>query len=194
MATATIISYPTNTINESLTLPDTLNSYELIQYLWVDTSEAAATDERIEIVYNGETVILYLIDECRYTPIDIVFVNKAGAEQIITFFKKQTDSIDVSDEMFESDRGQPIEGNHQFVRYNVNSKSKFTANSGFMPEANNETFKQLLLSEKVWRYNDPTFTPLNISSKSLEFKTRANDRLINYELEFEFAFNDINNV
>ena len=194
MATATIISYPTNTINENITLPDTLNSFELIQYLWVDTSEADPTDERIEIVYNGETVILYLIDECRYTPIDIVFINKAGAEQIITFFKKQVDSIDVSDEMFESDRGQASEGNHQFVRYNVNSKSKFTANSGFMPESNNETFKQLLLSEKVWRYNDPTFTPLNISSKSQEFKTRANDRLINYEFEFEFGFNDINNV
>ena len=194
MATATIISYPTNTINETIVIPDTLNSYELIQYLWIDTSEADPTDERIDIVYNGETIILYLIDECRYTPIDIVFINKAGAEQIITFFKKQVDSINVSDEMFESDRGQPSEGNHQFVRYNVNSKSKFTANSGFVPEANNETFKQLLLSEKVWRYNDPTFTPLNISSKSLEFKTRANDRLINYEFEFEFGFNDINNV
>ena len=194
MSTATIISYPTNTINKTIVLSDTLNSFELIQYLWIDTSEAAATDERIEIVYNGETIILYLIDECRYTPIDIVFVNKAGAEQIITFFKKQVDSINVTDEMFESDRGQPTEGNHQFVRYNVNSKSKFTANTGFMPESNNETIRQLLLSEKVWRYNDPTFTPLNVLTKSEEFKTRANDRLINYELEFEFGFNDINNV
>ncbi len=194
MATATIISYPTNTINENIVIPDTLNSNELIQYLWIDTSEADPTDERIDIVYNGETIILYLIDECRYTPIDIVFINKAGAEQIMTFFKKQVDSINVTDEMFESDRGQPSEWNHQFVRYNVNSKSKFTANTGFMPESNNETIKQLLLSEKVWRYNDPTFTPLNVSTKSEEFKTRANDRLINYEIEFEFGFNDINNV
>ena len=194
MATATIISQPTNTINENIVIADSLNSFELIQYLWVDTSEADPIDTHIEITYNGEVVILRLIDECRYTPIDIVFVNKAGSEQIITFFKKQVDSINVTDEMFESDRGQPSEGNHQFVRFNINSKSKFTANSGFVPESNNETFKQLLLSEKVWRYNDPTFTPLNISSKSLEFKTRKNDRLINYELEFEFGFNDINNV
>ncbi len=194
MATATIISQPTNTINETIIIADSLNSYELIQYLWVDTSEADPTDTHIEITYNSEVITLRLIDECRYTPIDIVFVNKAGAEQIITFFKKQVDSVNVTDEVFESDRGQPSEGNHQFVRFNVNSKSKFTANSGFVPESNNETFKQLLLSEKVWRYNDPTFTPLNISSKSLEFKTRQNDRLINYELEFEFGFNDINNV
>jgi len=194
MATATIISQPTNTINETIIIADSLNASELIQYLWIDTSEADPTDTTIEITYNSELITLFLIDECRFTPIDIVFVNKAGAEQIITFFKKQVDSINVTDEMFESDRGQPIEGNHQFVRFNVNSKSKFTANTGFLPESNNETIRQLLLSEKVWRYNDPTFTPLNASTKSQEFKTRQNDRLINYELEFEFGFNDINNV
>ena len=36
--------------------------------------------------------------------------------------------------------------------------------------------------------------PLNVSKKSLEYKTRQNDRLINYEFEFEYAYNEINNV
>ena len=65
MATATIISYPTNTINKIIVIANTLNSFELIQYLWVDTSEADPTDERIEIVYNGETIILYLMKAFR---------------------------------------------------------------------------------------------------------------------------------
>ena len=192
MATAQIRSFPNSEINVIADVPDTLNSSELVQYLWIDISEAPA-DEYIEVTYNSEVITLYIQDECRYTPIDVMFKNKEGVEQILTFFKAKKESISVTDETFESDRGQPSEGNHQFVRYNVNSKSKFKVNSGFVDEDLNDTFKQLLLSERVWVY-DGIFTPVNVSSKQLEYKTRANDRLINYEVEFEYAFNDINNV
>jgi len=190
----TVISYPTNTINESINIDDTLNSYELIKYVWVEMSEADPTDTHIEIVFNGETITLFLTEECRFTPIDIFFINKEGSEQVITFFKKKTDSMTTNSEVFESDRGQPLEGNHQFVRYNVNARSSFVVNSGFVDESMNETFKQLELSEKVWIFENSVFTPLNKRDGSIEFKTRQNDRLINYEVQFEFAFNEINNV
>ena len=191
MAIVTIISYPNSEININTDIPDTLDSNELIQYLWIDGSEAP-TDDYIEVVWNGETITLYLTDECRYTPVDIAFQNKEGALEFITFFKAQRETMAVTDETFESDRGQPSTGSHQFIRYNVNAKSKFTANSGFVDEDLNENFKQLFLAERVWSY-DGTFTPLNISSKSFELKTRANDRLINYEIEFSFAYNEVNN-
>jgi hypothetical protein len=58
----------------------------------------------------------------------------------------------------------------------------------------NETFRQLLLSERVWSFDSGVYTPLNVKSKSLEYKSRAKDRLINYEIEFEFSFNEINDV
>jgi hypothetical protein len=188
----TVRSYPDSEQNYILALPNTKESSELVQNVWVDGSESP-TDEYIEVIYNGVTVTLYLTDECRYTPLDIFFQNKEGAEQVITFFKAKKESMTVTDEVFESDRGQPSTGAHQFVRYNINAKSKFTINSGFVDESTNETFKQLFLSERVWIY-DGTFTPVNISNKQLEFKTRANDRLINYEVSFEYAYNDINNV
>ena len=189
----TVISYPDNQINESYTTNATLNSNEIISYVWVDVSEAT-TDDYIEIVYNGVTTTLYITDECRYTPLDIFFINKEGAEQTLTFFKSMTESISVSSEQFESDRGQPIFGNHQYTRYNVQGKSKLKVNSGFVDEDVNAAFKQLLLSEKVWLYQDDTFTPLNVATSSLEYKTRQKDRLINYEIEFDYAFNEINNV
>jgi hypothetical protein len=192
MAEVTIRSYPNSEVNIITEVPDTLESSEIIQSIWIDGSEMP-TDHYVEVTYNGETITLFLTDECRYTPLDIAFQNKEGALQIITFFKAKKDSMSVTDETFESDRGQPSDGSHQFVRYNVNAKSKFTINSGFVDESLNETFKQLFLSERVWSY-DGTFTPLNISNKQLEYKTRANDRLINYEVTFDYAFNEINNV
>jgi len=94
----------------------------------------------------------------------------------------------------ESDRGQPLDGNHQFIKFNVQGKGKFKVNSGFVKEAMNETFKQLLLSERAWIYKDQIFTPVNVSNTNIEYKTRQKDRLINYEFEFDYAFNEINNI
>jgi len=189
----TVISYPSNEINFSQNVPDSVNSNKIVSYVWVDVSEAP-TDEYIEITYNGETITLLIQEECRYNPIDIFFQNKEGAQQVLTFFKKQTESISITSEEYESNAGQPSLGNHQITKFNIQGKTKLKVNSGFVSEAMNETFKQLLLSERVWKYESGVFTPLNVSSSSLEYKTRANDRLINYEVEFGYAFNEINNI
>lgn len=191
--TATIISFPDNEINKVIALPDTNDSSELIQYLWVDNSETT-TDTHIEVGFNGVTITLFITEECRYTPIDIAFQNKEGQQQILTFFKKRVDSMAVTNEVFEGERGQPSEGNHQFIKFNVNGKSKLTVNTGFIDEDVNETIKQLFLSERVWEFDGTNFIPLNISSTTFEEKTRQNDRLINYEIAFDFAFNEVNTI
>ena len=189
----TVISYPENQINFTQDVGNSLISSELVKYMWVDVSEAT-TDEYIEISYNGETITLLIQDECRYTPIDIFFQNKEGAEQVLTFFKAQTETLSVTSEEFQANRGQSNLGNHQYIKYNVQGRQKLKVNSGFVSEEMNETFKQLFLSQRVWKYENGIFTPLNLSSKSFEYKTRQKDRLINYELEFEYAFNEINNI
>lgn len=190
---ATVISYPNNEINYSIDVGDTLDSAEIVKNIFVYVSETTL-DEYVEITFNGIITTLLIQDECRYTPLDIAFQNKYGALQFITFFKAKTESLSITSEDFESDRGQPIFGNHQFVTYNVQGKSKFKINSGFMDEAMNETFKQLFLSERIWIFKDAVLIPINLGSKSLEYKSRQKDRLINYEVEFEYAFNEINNI
>ncbi len=193
MATATVISYPDNEINETLSIPDTIISSEIVKYIWVQLDETT-TDVYVEIVFNGVTTTLLIQDACKYDPLDIVFQNKEGAEQIITFFKERTDGLTVKDESFESSRGQPSEGNHQFVRFNVQGKRKFTLNSGFIDEDMNEIYEELLLSERIWSYDGTDFTPLDIKTTSLEFKTRQKQKLINYSIDFEPSYNQINNI
>jgi len=136
----TVISYPLNEINYSIPTPSSLVSSELVKYLWVDISESV-TDEYIDIVYNSVTTTLLITDECRYTPIDIFFQNKEGALQSLTFFKAKKESMSIESEKYEGNRGQ---GKHQFIKFNVKGKSKFSANSGFVVEDRNEAFKQLL--------------------------------------------------
>ena len=58
----------------------------------------------------------------------------------------------------------------------------------------NKTIEELFLSENVWiRYENKTL-PILPESKTLDFKTVLNDRLINYTIDFSFAFDKINNV
>ena len=83
---------------------------------------------------------------------------------------------------------------HQFIKYNTQAKIDFKINSGFVSEDLNESYTQLMLSDKIWISENYILTPINLKGKNLEYKTRQNDRLINYEFSFEYAFNEINNI
>lgn len=189
----TIISYPDLQINESFETNATDESSELIKYVWVNVADAT-TDTYIEVVYNGVTKTYYIEDECKHTPIDIFFINKEGTQQSIAFFKERKNSLSITSSEYESDTGQPLNGNHQYKKYNVQGREDFKMNSGFVEESNNETFTQLFLSEKVWVLEGGNMIPINLKSKSLEYKTQQKDKLINYEVSFEYAYNKINNI
>jgi len=191
----TVKSYPDNEINFSADALATTDSSELVKYIWVQCDETT-TDTYIEVVYNGQTTTLLLQDECKYTPVDIFFQNKEGAEQSLTFFKEQKEDISITSEEFENGTTQPADGYHQFVRYNVQARSGLSLNSGFIDEEMNDVFTQLLMSERIWIFDvkNYEFTPLNIKSKQLEYKTRQKQRLINYEINFEYSYNEINNI
>jgi hypothetical protein len=189
----TIESFPLGSLSLTIDEVESLTSLEMAKYIYINVSEAL-DDDYIEVTYNGQTITLLITDECRYTPIDIYFQNKEGAVMILPFFKSNVKSITTTSESFESDRGQPYGDAHQFVKYNINGKTKFKVNSGFVNEDMNDIFKQLMLTEKAWVYENDLYAPINIGSTSLEYKSRQKDRLINYEIEFDYAFNEINNV
>ena len=189
----TVKSYPSLDINYSATATQSDESSEIVQYLWVDLS-LAVDDSYIEIVWKGKTTTLDLTDECKYSPLDVFFQNKDGALQTFTFFKKQEESIEVTDSSFETNRGQASDGFHQFVRYGVQGRTTLTAETGWLDEDMNEVLKQILLTERIWSYDGTKYTPLNIKKTSQKFKTRQNDRLINYTMTFEMSYNEINNI
>jgi len=190
----TAVSYPDNEINFSVTEVATTTSAELVQLLWIQLSETT-TDTTITVSRDAAKVCDIIIKpEYKYTPVDIVFQNKEGGQETITFFKEKIDSLNVSKETYESDSGQPGSGNHQFKDYNVQARSSFSINSGFVHSSYNEVFNQLLLSPRVWTYESATLTPINIKTTSIEYKTRQRNKLINYLIDYEYSYNEINNI
>jgi len=77
---------------------------------------------------------------------------------------------------------------------NVNAQTSLSMNTGFVKEDMNQTIEELFYSENVYiRYENKTLAVIP-KSKSLQYKTSLNDKLINYTVEFDFAFDRINNV
>lgn len=189
----TITSYPNGDLNQVITTADTILSDEIVKYVYVAGADFA-NEDYFTIEYNGETVTVTIVDECRYTPKEIHFVNKDGAQQVLTFYKASEEDMRVKSDDYESDRGQPLLGNHQYIKYNISGKTRLKVNSGYVDEDRNETFKQLMLSERVWLYENSIFVPLNVNSSSIKYKTRQKDRLISYEIRFDYAYNDVNNI
>ena len=188
----TILSEPNGEINTSFNIGETLASSEVVQYLFIRVADAP-TDEYIEVTFNATTITLYPVEDCRYQPLDIYFQNKEGAEQIYTFFKERTQSFTTEDEEYQSSQGQAINGKHQFVRYNVNGRESLDVNTGFIDEEMNIVLTELLLSEKIWYKENNNLIPLNIESKSMTYKTRQKDRLVDYDIKFKKSYNLVNN-
>lgn len=178
----TIKSFPSLSMNLTILTTATNNSNELIKYLFVKPTVGASQDEYIEIIFNNQTIFLNLITECKYKPIDIFFQNRNGAIETMTFFKSRKDSLSIKSETYSSDID---------YKYNVNSRTKFEVNSGWITEDKNTNVKQLLLAEKVFIIENNIKLPLVTDTKSLDFKTRVNDKLINYKIDFSYAFEDI---
>lgn len=137
------------------------------------------------------------ITECKYEPYKITFVNKFGALQDIWFFKRTNKTLTTKKESFKrnivSGASYSI-SKHQDTILTKQGSEKLTLNTGYYPEEYNEVFKQLELSEECWIEIDFKTLPINIASTSFAYKTQLNDKLINYTINLDFAFDTINNI
>jgi len=163
-----------------------------------DDFELFPVDEVYVSGVEGLTVIqVDNIDECKYTPYKLTFINKFGAYQDIWMFKNSKLAMTTETDKYKSN----ILNNGTYETYNAqvrllskNANQRLTLNSGYYPESNNEIFRQLFLSDKVWiEYKDKTLA-VNIENNNINYKTSLTDSLINYTIDVSFAFDTINNI
>jgi hypothetical protein len=157
----------------------------------------------VEIYDNTATLIrtftFRAMDECKYTPVIIDFVNKYGAWQREFFFKASTDNFSVESteyNLLQTSRfnSSPstfysgLEGQRKV--FNANGKKSIKVNTGWVKETWKEVLKQIMLSERILIDNKPA----KINTKTTELFKNINTKQINYSLEFEFAYEVINSV
>jgi hypothetical protein len=155
------------------------------------------TSNKLEILTSTGTVLATWtftpVCEPKYTPVVIDFINKYGAWQREFFFKASKNTLEIQSSdynVMQSSVSNYSTFQGQKRSFNTNAKESISVNSGYVSEDFKDNIKQLLMSEKILVDNKPAIC----KTKSLEVMKSINNHMINYNIEFEFAYNTINNV
>ena len=185
-----VLEFSDGVLEESKCLIDFFNEFEI-----GEADEVRISDDQD----NLEIVKVKHLDECKYEPKRITFINRFGALQDMYFFKKFVEKMNVRKETYKRNivsGANYSQYKHQQKEFNTNAKKSFTLSSGFISEEYNDVFQELLLSEYVWLAVDEKYdvVPINVKTSNIIYKTSLNDRLVEYTIEFEYSFDTINNI
>lgn len=160
---------------------------------------------KLEILKNNVVISTYIFKpECepKYTPIRIDYVNKYGGWGFITFFKAKTQNWEVKNKEYKL---LPDDVSYNTLKgetkaFNYEAKQSIKLNTGWVDESYNELIKDLMVSETIMLYDyeveDTYFAlkPVKLKTMSTDLKSSIQDKMINYQLEFEYDYNQIQNV
>lgn len=166
------------------------------------TSPSAAFNKVIITTATGGSIVLDVICVCepKQTPYKVAFVNKFGVIQDLWFFKRRDNTINISKEEYKENT---LEVNSVVnyslnqatkIPYNFKAQKSIRLNTGFVVEEFNEVIQQLLLTENAWIHENGVVTPVIPKTSSLEYKTSLNDKVINFTVDFDYAFNEVNTI
>lgn len=189
-----------------ITITDTNVAEDKIVYIRLTPTTDLETGDEITVSTTKSgyaqsiTITLEEVCEPKYDFLDVVFYNKYGALQIMPFHKKSMISLDTNSESYKRSLMDFVNDptfnkeKHQVRQFQVTGKEKIQMNTGFISESFNEVIRQLMLSEQVWVYDGTEVKPITLDTKSVQFKTSVNDKLINYTFDFSYAFNKVNDI
>ena len=193
-------------IDSDISIGNTNVSQDKIGYIRIANTNALSDGDTIVVstakvnYVQTKTITLREICEPKYDFLEVIFYNKYGALQILPFHKKSTESIKINPESYKRNLMDFVNDptyskeKHQIRQFHVTGKESIQINTGFIDESYNEVMKQLMLSEQTWIYDGTEVKPITLNTKSLQYKTSVNDKLINYTIDFEYSFNKINDI
>ena len=196
-------TYEERVLEDSGTLESSICLEQFLSYLDISKVDEIVVGYDTSAGTSAHVIKVRNLDCSIYDPIRVTFVNKYGALQDLWFDKKSMNSINVQSNDYKASvmdfSSTPTYDTsaHQNRVLDLVGTESITMNTGYIDEEYNEVFRQLMLSEQVWmtRLTDTEeVLPLRPKTQSLQFKTRTNDKLVNYTVEFDFAFDKINTI
>ena len=187
--------------NTQLYYPD--NTAGVIPY-WSGSAIVYDTFSSSAITHITQSTTFTINRVCnKHTAYKVTFVNKYGALQDFYFNGKTTENINVNKTTFKRNiANSSFEYNkqkHSIRQFNTLANEKLILNTPPMSYDNvNEAIKQLLVSEQVWIRKEEGGSeqtiPINITDTQQTFKTGVNDKIVQYTITAEYAFDMISNI
>jgi len=146
-----------------------------------------------------EQVYIEELDCNKYDEIKLTFYNKYGALQDLWFAGKHTTRLKTEQEEFK--RASINLGSlsydtykHQHETFQKQGIEELVLNTGNVKSEYTEAIKELMLSEKVWMTKDSTVFPVRVTSSNMVERLSVNDKVFNYTVNIEYAFDKIQNI
>lgn len=183
-------------IEDSKCLQDFFRDREIFDY------------DEIVLGANGTNKVIKVntVSSCKHKPYRVTFLNKYGVEEDLWFFKRSDVTMSIQKESYRpssigrynasSGFGYNTPAVKTYADLNINARESIKLNTDWVDERLNESVRQMMLSDyiRLWDFEEDVVYHVTIRSSDLRFKTHVNDKLINYEIEFDFAHEVINNV
>ena len=177
----------------------TTSIYSIIIAGPTDSGGTSLSNSAVLTFYNclsAMTSYTFYQDTCNGNNItNVKFLNKYGVWDKFYFRGRADSQLDVTNDTykFNNVNYQNMTYNQHsgsYHTYNTQGREKLILNTGWINEDKNAQIKEMLLSEYIQIDN----LPYIITDKSVKYKTNKWDKLINYTLTFEKAFDEINNI
>jgi hypothetical protein len=200
---------------QNITIPPSNDSRDAVVYLpvgpanlqnttiWASavkpSNNVGADTYDVEVTYaNSSTAIIatyVIVCEPKYTPYQIAFINRFGVADFITFFKRSDERGNFTQDTYEKSIYNdgfttPSLEVGKYTSFNVNSRNSLTLNTGFVDQDYDETIKDILMSEYVAVLENNQWIAVQPERGSIEYQKHINQKLINYTLTFNYAFDE----
>ena len=140
----------------------------------------------VDTIYvSGQKIVVKEPTCSKYDKYKVTFINRFGALQDVYFDGKSTQKMKVKSES--KYRSNTLVSDS----YSISShNNRFVTKNG----VDSIVFKELELSRKVWIEKDGLTLPVDLKDATFEYKTKLNDKLINYTIDVDFSYNSISNI
>ncbi len=185
---------------------DIINTNDIVTYATFDNITEGNYIEVFIVGENNKVIYdLEIVTECIYDPVKITFVNRFGVLQDFNCYKVSKETIKSTNDSYNRSilqedliGGIPVlsyqPNEHRKREYNRQATKSIELNTGYIAEDNNVIIEEMLTSEYIWLTIDGVIIPANLSTKSVPLLTRINDQLIKYKLNFDFSYNEVQNI
>jgi hypothetical protein len=166
-----------------------------IEYSILDTNAA----------YYSKPIRFNVVCEQKYPNIQLMWKNRYGCFDYFNFDMVNRKSFEVNRSQYQPQIGtfnstQLDYGSYEssILNYLVDTKEAISVNTNWVSEDYNDIFKQLLVSDEIYWIYDPEIysyygsvgggiKPITIKTNTIQFKTGVNDKVIQYQFDFDYG-------
>lgn len=139
----------------------------------------------------SETKTYYIDDTCtKYQPVRLTWLNSYGGWDYYNFILVSRNTFNVTRNTYKRNLNYNYTvGNVGFIVGDIQARESTQVTSDWLGDQQSQWMKELLKSKAVYELrSDGSYLPIILDASSVEIKKTVNDKLINYEFGYTYAF------